>query len=115
MAERIIHTRLLFWANGMALSASVILIHPSRRDDTALLAHERAHCEQIAEHGVIGFWLRYLNPFSSGFRQRMEVAAYREQLQHRPERLEAYALALSKQYLLSLTVDEARALLTAST
>ena len=119
MTIRVVHTKLLFWANGMALTSRLILIHPSRRGDEALLAHERVHCEQIAaEPFVVWFWLKYL--FNDAFRLRTEVQAYKVQIAAMPEAaresaLENAARLLANNYRLAITLDEARELLTTTT
>ena len=103
------HTRLLFWAHGFAPLPWLVVIHPSRRGDEALLAHEKIHCAQIKRHGVLRFWWFYL--IDEHFRCRMEVEAYRVQLRLRPDRLQAFAESLASNYQLDLTPDEARELL----
>ena len=119
MTIRVIHTPLLFWASGMALTSRLILIHPSRRGDEALLAHERVHCAQIAaEPFVIWFWAKYL--LSPAFRLRVEVEAYRVQIAAKPEAarevaIETAARLLANNYRLAITLDEARELLTTTT
>lgn len=102
---RIIHTRLLTWSRGMALTPSLILIREDARGDEALLAHEREHCEQMRRLGTVWFWLRYIT--SAAFRQRVEVDAYRVSYSHAPERIAAYATALSTRYRLRLTFEQA--------
>lgn len=112
---RITITRLprLFGADAMALTADWILLHPSRKDDTALIAHESIHTVQIEDAGgPLAFWLRYLNPFSRKYRLACEVEAYRHQLLHRPDLLDAFAKRLANSYWLRITADEARQLLT---
>jgi hypothetical protein len=37
-----------------------IYILPERLQDERLIKHEREHARQIEEHGVIGFYARYL-------------------------------------------------------
>ena len=106
---KVVHTRLLFWARGMAVFPWLILIHPSRRGDEALLAHERKHCEQMQRIGWPRFWWQYA--IDPGFRLEMELEAYRVTLQHRPHALEDIARTLASEYHLDLSVEEARDLL----
>lgn len=113
----IVHTRLLFWADGMAVAPWLILIHPTRRGDEPLLVHERTHCQQMREHGWWAFVLQYA--FSRAFRLRMELEAYRAQIEHitaadstrRQAAVNGFARALSEKYMLRLTYEQARALL----
>lgn len=106
---RVWYTRLLFWADGFTVAPSLILIHPKFKDDPALLVHEMTHAEQMRRLGWLRFWWCYA--ISPAFRQEVEVAAYRAQLMLRPNSLEAFAAFLARDYDLTLTVDQARALL----
>lgn len=108
---RVIHTRLLFWAYGMALTPTLVLIAQHRRGDAVLLAHEEKHCEQLQLDGTARFWWRYLT--SRAHRQRYEVEAYRVSVAHRPDHIDRYAHALASKYRLKLTHAQARALLAA--
>jgi hypothetical protein len=123
MNPRITYTRLSRWfygkPDGVALTANWILIHPTRKGDAALIAHEQEHAEQIAEAGGwLFFWPRYI--FSARFRLAAETAAYRVQLEHqvkahgeqwREEYLVRYSRRLAQSYRLGITPEQARALL----
>lgn len=106
---RIITTRLLLWADGMALTPGLIVLRPARAADHALIAHEKRHCEQMREVGMLRFWWNYLT--SPAFRLHMEVEAYRVQLAMRPSSIDHYAQALATRYFLDINIQQARDLL----
>jgi hypothetical protein len=108
MRPRVIHTPLLFWADGFTVSPHLVLIHSRRRGDEVLLAHELVHCRQMRETGWLRFALRYL--LQRDFRLRMEVEAYRESIAQgaSPARC---ARALARGYRLGITTRQARRLL----
>ena len=107
---RVIHTRALFWAQGMAVAPWLVLIRPSRRGDEALLAHELVHVEQMRRHGTLKFWKRWVT--SRVWRAHYEIEAYRAALVHRPHNLDLYAASLASNYGLRVSVSQARKLLT---
>jgi hypothetical protein len=116
MGARVKLSRIPRWfgADAIALTAQLILLHPSRAGDQALIAHEREHCAQIEREGCLLFWLMYLT--SREQRLDYEVDAYRVQIAaypqaERPARLEAAAGRLARSYWLRITIDEARELL----
>lgn len=100
----VFHTPLLFWARGFTPWPGLILIHPSRRGDEALLVHERKHEDQMREHGWARFAWRYLTRPS--FRMLMETQAYRAQIAAGGSLLGA-AHNLSTEYRLQLSFDQA--------
>lgn len=71
--------------HAIAIHTDLVLCVPARApggdsEDPALWAHEREHCEQMAEMGTVLWWLAYvLNPW---FRLRCEILAYRVQIAH---------------------------------
>ena len=109
---RILYVPMPAWVHGLALSPSLILIDPSRRDDAVHLAHEREHCDQMRRVGTVRFWWRYLT--DATFRQAAEVGAYRVSYAHAPERLASFATALSTRYRLRLSFDTAAQLIAAA-
>lgn len=106
---KIIYTRLLTWAAGMALTPDLILIHPRARGDAGLIAHEQKHCEQQRRDGALRWWWRYLTDHD--FRLAAEVEAYRISYQHRPGRLNSFAIQLATCYRLDVTAEEAMRLI----
>ena len=106
---RILSTRLLFWADGMAVTPWLVLIHPSGRRDSGLLAHEAVHCRQMREVGMLRFWWHYFT--CPAFRLWAEVEAYRVSLQHRPNAMRQFARALAHGYLLGIGEEQAERLL----
>jgi hypothetical protein len=106
---RIIQTKLLFWADGMAVTPGLILLRPDRAGDQALIAHETRHTEQMREFGTGTFWWRYLT--SRAFRLQAELDAYRVQLALAPWALDGMAQYLATRYFLKITKPQARALL----
>lgn len=106
---RVYPVRWLFWAHGMALTPTLILIRPERNNDQPLIEHEKVHCQQMADLGTLRFWWRYLT--SCAFRLRMEVQAYQVQLRMQPWNLDRFAEALATRYFLKITQPQARALL----
>lgn len=106
---RVIVTRLLFWSQGFCLSPGLVFLRPERRDDDALLAHEKVHCEQMLRVGWLAWWWRYLT--DEAFRFDAEVQAYRRQAELRPQHIYIYAMALATRYRLDVTYEEALAAL----
>ena len=102
-------TRLLFWADGMAVTPWLVLTHPRARKDAGLLAHEAVHCRQMREVGMLRFWWLYFS--CRPFRLWAEVEAYRVSLAHRPNGLRSFARSLAHGYLLGIREDEAERLL----
>jgi hypothetical protein len=80
-----------------------IFIRPEKKDDAGLLAHEQTHVRQFKRNPFFGlaYWL------SKKKRLDYEVEAYREQLKHSRDKADAFALALSTKYGLTITKDEA--------
>ncbi|MBC5766564.1 hypothetical protein [Ramlibacter albus] len=105
----LLHTRLLFWADGMTIAPWLVLVHPRARGDRGLIAHESVHCEQMRRTGTVKFWLLYL--LSRRFRLACEVEAYRESLRHHEGGLRYFARHLAEGYFLGITADEAERLL----
>lgn len=62
---RVVHTNLLFWAQGFCVHPKLVLIRPERCDDVALLAHEFAHARQMESVGTLKFYFKYA--FSRSF------------------------------------------------
>lgn len=106
---KVVQTRLLFWAEAMAVNPGLILIRPERAGDHALLAHERTHCEQQRRIGTFRFWWCYLT--DPGFRLHSELEAYRVQLALRPGALDGIAKQLATSYYLEITTEQVKALL----
>jgi hypothetical protein len=106
---RIWNTSLLFWADGMAVTPWLVIIHPRARKDPGLLAHEAVHCRQMREVGMLRFWWKYFT--CPAFRLWAEVEAYRVSLAHRPNGLRPFARALAHGYLLGIGEDEAERLI----
>ena len=104
----IVHTRLLFFAAGLTVSQSLIVIHPKYRDDEPLLAHARTHQAQMARVGTLVFWWRYLT--SKASRQASEVEAYMVQIAHGGKH-SSCALNLATMYRLNLDYGMAYELL----
>ena len=101
-------TRLLWFAAGFTVSQRLILLHPAHANDTALLAHERTHQEQMARVGTLTFWWRYLT--DKAFRQQAEVEAYKVQIAHGANR-DTCAGWLAGNYWLGIDFATAYALL----
>lgn len=110
-AVKLFYTRWLFWADGMTLAPTLVLIHPRARGDAGLLAHELVHCAQMRRTGTLRFWCLYA--CSRRFRLAAELEAYRRSLQHRGASLDGIARALARGYLLGISVQQARRLLLA--
>lgn len=106
--QKIIATRLLFWAQAMTVTPSLLLIRPERANDKALLAHEAEHARQMRAEGVLRFWFMYV--FSREFRLDAELEAYRVQIAAGGSQ-ELCAQALATKYFLGITVAQARELL----
>lgn len=106
----VLHTRIpaLFGAQGMTLAPWLILIHPNRRGDKALLAHEGEHARQMRQVGTFKWLALYL--VNREFRMDQEVAAYKVQIQHGAS-LEGCARNLATLYRLDLDLVDARSLL----
>lgn len=106
---RLVHTRWLFWADGMAVSPRLVFVHPRARGNAALLAHEQVHCEQMRRIGTLRFLWLYLS--SPRFRLLAEVEAYAVSLRFHPGNLNHYAQLLARRYWLRVPVAEAKRLL----
>ena len=104
----ILTTRLLWFSAGLTVSQRLILLHPSRAKDAALLAHERTHQAQMARVGTLTFWWRYLS--DKAFRQQAEVEAYKVQIAHGAKRHDC-ARYLAENYWLRIDYATAYALL----
>ena len=83
-----------------------VFIRPQYRDDAGLLNHELTHVRQG--------WRMLLYPFSK-YRPQLEVEAYREQLKwcKSSVAVDIFADYLVRDYGLSLTTEQAKALLLA--
>ena len=104
----ILHTSLLWFAAGFTVSQRLILLHPAHANDTALLAHERVHQEQMSRVGTLTFWWRYLT--DKAFRQASEVEAYKVQIRHGAKH-SSCARHLATHYWLNLDYNTAYNLL----
>ncbi|MGE4241731.1 hypothetical protein [Ramlibacter sp.] len=103
---RIIHTRLIFWADGMTLTPDLVLINARLEGDQQLLAHETVHCDQMRRFGTATFWWRYAT--NRAFRLLMEVEAYQKEIAG-GRSIESCARALSgRLYMLGLTESQIR-------
>lgn len=91
----------------------LVFIRPEYRDDIGLLEHEKVHVRQFYRYGPLA--LMYF--VSKKWRLRMEVEAYREQLNHPPAlnnrdgAADLYASFLVDDYGLSIEHGEAKALI----
>ena len=106
----------VFYTNWMVLPASTgttygpfIFIRPSAKDNVGMLEHEKTHVAQFWKNPLMGLF--YL--LSSKARLKYELEAYRVQVKYQPERLDGFAWALAHNYRLGITVEEAKALLSA--
>lgn len=97
-----------FGAQAMTLTPRLILLHPARANDAALIAHEQKHAEQMRAAGTLTWWARYL--LSRDFRRQQEVEAYRVQIE-RGASLEGCARNLATLYSLGIDLPTARELL----
>jgi hypothetical protein len=86
----------------------VTFIRPEFKNDVALIEHEKTHQRQFWKNPLHGYF--YL--FSKAYRLKVEVEAYRVQLQYDPSGLDDFAKYLSENYNLDITFDEAKKLLT---
>lgn len=107
----ILVTRLLFWADGFAVSPSLMLLHPRSKQDAGLIEHERVHQRQMRADGWLLFIVRYL--FSRRWRTLYEVEAYRVSIAGGMSRRRA-AHYLATSYWLRLTQEQAEQLLETS-
>jgi len=106
----VIYTASNFWLRGHQGNhfGPIIFIHPDYRDDIGLYEHEKTHVRQ--------FW-RYLGlneilyQFFGDFRLKMEVEAYRKQLEFSPGRELVFAGFIATRYELDITVAAALELL----
>jgi hypothetical protein len=106
---RIFATPLLFWADGMTVSPSLVFVHPRVRSDAGLLAHEAVHCRQMREVGMLRFWWLYFT--CPAFRLWSEVEAYRVSLKYQPGGLRHFARAIARGYCLRIGEEQAQRLL----
>jgi len=104
----ILHTRLLFWANGFTVSPSLILINWTGPGLDALIAHEQCHQEQMRRDGLLTFWWRYLT--SRAHRLDYEACAYNVQISMGYP-VEWAAEKLVAKYFLNITLAQATAAL----
>lgn len=114
-----------------------VRLNPAYADDKGLIAHEEKHIEQWYKSLLVvlfvcaGLWAGgradiafivgalglsakdLLYTFWPWFRLKMEVQAYKAQLQvsDRPENLHAFAHAIANSYDLNITTNEAKKLL----
>ncbi|MGE4243516.1 hypothetical protein [Ramlibacter sp.] len=103
---RVIYTRAIFWADGFTVSPQLVLIHPRRQGDAALIEHERVHCDQMRRFGAATFWWRYAT--NRAFRLLMEVEGYQKEIAG-GRSIESCARALSSRlYMLGLTESQIR-------
>lgn len=108
--NKLLHTRLLWFAAGLTVSQRLIVIHPNHRDDKPLLAHERTHQQQMRKVGTLAFWWRYLT--DRQFRLWCEVEAYKEQAKYyETDELPMFAGFVSKKYSLNISEEGALKLL----
>ena len=64
--------------DGICLGRTILFRQPKGEVSARLLRHEEIHQEQMARHGVIGFYVRYLGFYVAGLvRYRSHSAAYR--------------------------------------
>ena len=94
----------------------IIFIHPDSKDDKSLEEHEQEHARQCWRDWVILWIIKYL--FVHDYRLKMEVGAYRRQLQfppasNNPDAVKMFATWISKKYRLKITAAEAVTLLEA--
>lgn len=106
---RVVVTPLLFWAHGFCLTPNLVFLQPARKDDKALLEHEKVHAAQMQRVGMLAFWWRYLT--DPKFRLTAELEAYRVQLRMQPGRVNSFAETLATKYRLNITAAEARKML----
>ena len=66
--------------------------------------HEKVHQQQMREMGTLTFWFKYLTSKKS--RLSLEVDAYYDSYQRVPNMLYVFATALSKHYMLNISVEE---------
>lgn len=83
----------------------LIFIRPSKREDAALLAHEKVHAKQFLRNPLFGLWYW----LSKDARLQYEAEAYGAQATLRPDRLDAFATSLSTKYDLGISFEQARA------
>jgi hypothetical protein len=105
----VFYPRWLFAAGFSPLCC--VLIKAKYRNDVGLHEHELTHIEQAAHEGWLDYALGYL--FNSKYRMRAEVEAYRRQIAcYGPGKSIEFAVkALTNNYWLGITEDEARAAL----
>ena len=92
----------------------VIRILKKYKDDYGIYKHELVHVKQwfrtFGIHSIL--CSKLLRPIFSWYKLRVEVEAYKEQLKHYPDdRTELFAEYISKYYNLTITKEEAEALL----
>ena len=104
----IIYTNLMPARFGGYTIGPISLIRPKYKDDLSLHAHEAVHRKQFSRNPLIG--LAYF--FSRRSRKEYEVEAFRAQLAVNPALLEDCARLLSTNYNLSISIAEAKTLLT---
>ena len=85
----------------------LIFIRPEYRADAGLLAHELEHVRQWYRNPAFGIFYK----FSKKFRLKVELEAYRKQLEHSPGDLDTFAQFLVEKYNLDISFSQARWLL----
>ena len=92
---------------GGRANGPVIRIKNKYRDDKGILEHEKCHVRQwwrtLGLHGLL--------TFHKGYKFRIEVEAYKEQLKYSPGNEELFAHFIATNYGLNVTQAEAKAAL----
>jgi len=110
---RVIATPLLFWADGMTVAPTLVVVHPRVRGDAGLMAHEAVHARQMREVGLLRFWWWYFT--CPAFRLWSEIEAYRVSLLFQPSAARHFARVIADGYLLPVSAHTAERLLRAAT
>ena len=106
---RVLTTPLLFWADGMTVAPSLVVVHPRVRGDAGLLAHEAVHARQMREVGLLRFWWWYFT--CPAFRLWSEIEAYRVSLLYQPTAIRHFARTIAQGYMLPVSAHTAERLL----
>lgn len=85
-----------------------ILIKPEYRGDLGLLEHEKVHVKQFYKYFPV-FPLMYL--VSKKFRLKVELEAYKKQLEYSPNSKDRFAEFLATKYSLDISKEHAYDLL----
>lgn len=100
---------MMFGNQGVAVSASLIIVLKGYDLLPGLIRHERRHQEQMRRDGLFTFWGRYL--FSRKWRREYEIDAFREWVREYPKDLDRAAGMLSRGYDFGLSISQAREIL----